>query len=77
LPDILIRKQQALDNFKGRDRLMVLVKPTAGSKYRLLIDALDELSWPCFADFSHPPVREYTHRNLSPTIRNTPLFVGS
>ncbi|WP_028787819.1 ExbD/TolR family protein [Terrimonas ferruginea] len=43
LRDILIRKQRALDDFKGRDRLMVLVKPTASSKYRLLIDALDEL----------------------------------
>lgn len=43
LRDILIRKQRALDDFKGRDRLMVLVKPTVSSKYRLLIDALDEL----------------------------------
>lgn len=43
LRDILIRKQRALDDFKGRDRLMVLVKPTTSSKYRLLIDALDEL----------------------------------
>lgn len=43
LRDILVKKQKALDNFKGRDRLMVLVKPGDKARYYLLIDVLDEL----------------------------------